>query len=220
MKKPGLVMSAVERMILAYPRRRMRRQSGRNLRATMQALDECIKTRSKLARYDVPDVLRMFDASQFCLMFQADLAVLIRDTTCRPNWWESRLYGRLLAMTMFECVDDIPTVLGKDFRTSLESLGVHPSSRQGLSAVTKGLSMFRKSHESFLSRIRTISAAHRDHDAALQTTVIESLDITSLTQMAAELTDLLTAFVLAMNKVLGEVSVISDIVRSFSNKSL
>jgi hypothetical protein len=218
MKGPPLLLRVIERFILALPRRRMRRASAQKLRATLGALKECAATRTKLAKYDMPHVLRLYDASQFCLMYTADLTVLTRDMTCRANWWESKLYGRLLAMTMLECVEDIPTVLGREFRDSLAATVADDIHRQRISKFSKSLSDFRKRHENELRHIRTVTAAHRDHDAILQVAVIENLDTRELMRMAGELNDLSGAFAQAMTQVLLQMNVIKEILKSFSKK--
>jgi hypothetical protein len=218
MKKPGLFVRAIERVILARPRREMRRKAGKKIRAGLGALEKCIETRKKLAHYNVPEALRLYDSAQFCLMYDADLTVLSRDMTCTTNWWETRLYGRLLAMTMLECVEDIPAVLGKNFRESVAALVSDAAHLRRLSEITKSLSDFRRRHEKNLRQVRTIAAAHRDHNAALQISVIENLDIRKLMRMAGELNDLLGAFVRAMTEILLQMNVVGEILKSFSKK--
>jgi len=196
----------------------MRKKAGKKIRAGVDALGKCIETRKKLAQYSVPEVLCLYDAAQFCLMYDVDLTVLSRDMTCARNWWETRLYGRLLAMTMLECVEDLPAVLGKRFRASVVGIVPNAPHLQRLSDITKRLSEFRKCHEKDLRHVRTIAAAHRDHDPALQVSVIETLDIPKLMRMAGELNDLLGAFVREMTQVLLRMNVTREVLKSFSKK--
>ena len=218
MKRPGLLMRAIERVILARPRWGMRRNSSRKLQAALGAIEQCANTRAKLAQYNMPDVLRLFDASLFCLMYDADLTVLSRDMTCRTDWWESRLYGRLLAMTMLECVEDIPAVLGKSFRESLAAVVSAQVHLKRVSEISKNLSDFRKQHEKELRQIRQVAAAHRDHNAKLLATLIEGLDIRGLMRLAGQLNDMLCAFACAMTQVLLEMNVVKEILKSFSKR--
>jgi hypothetical protein len=220
MKNPGLVLRVTERVILALPRRGMRKNAGRKIRAAVEALDECIQTREKLAHYNVPDVVRLYDAAQFCVMYEADLTVLSRDMTCTTDWWETRLYGRLLAMTMLECAEDVPAVLGRDFRASLAAVVPEAPHLRRISDITKSLSEFRKRHEKKLRHVRTLVAAHRDHNPTLQFSVIETLDIGRLIGMAGELNDLLAAFIRAMTNALLEMNVVHEILRGLARKRL
>src|SRR5438046_7034134 len=100
MPNQSVVHQLLERAILALPRRRFRKATKRKLAAAAYALREVVKTRKKLEKYRISDVLCLYDAAQFCIMFDADLSVLARDMCCTSDWWQSRLYGRLLAMTM------------------------------------------------------------------------------------------------------------------------
>ena len=42
-------------------------------------MTEVNNTRKKLEKYGMSDVLCLYDAAQFCIMFDADLTVLARD---------------------------------------------------------------------------------------------------------------------------------------------
>lgn len=103
MPKSNRAHQLMEKAILALPRRRLRDTTKKKLAASVYALERISETRKKLDKYGVANVLCVYDAAQFCLMFDADLTVLTRDLSCSSDWWESRLYGRLLAMTMIEC---------------------------------------------------------------------------------------------------------------------
>src|SRR5438552_13658312 len=126
MQRPSRTHELMEKAILALPRRRFRQAAKKKLAAAAYAMTEVNNTRKKLEKYRISDVLCLYDAAQFCIMFDADLSVLARDMCCTSDWWQSRLYGRLLAMTMLECVEDIPAVLGKRFREALRTLVSDP----------------------------------------------------------------------------------------------
>lgn len=219
MSRQGPLLHLIESAILAAPRRRLRKASRKKLDAAVRALEQVRATRTKLAKYDMPDVLELYDVSQFCIMYAADLTVLTRDMACRRDWWENHLYARLLAMTMLECVEDLPAVLGKKFRKSLASVVPDDGHRQRLSKITKRLSDFRKRHESQLRDIRRVAAAHRDHDPNLLISLIEKLDIQELITMAGELQDLQTEFAQAMTDVFLGINAVREVLKCFSRPS-
>lgn len=183
------------------------------LRATMRALEQIRQTRTTLVEHDLRDLLILYDASQFCVMYAADLTILTRDMMCKSEWWESRLYARLLAMTMLECAEDLPTVLGHKFRKSLEAVA-RDEHRQRLSGITRQLSGFRKRHESELKNIRHIAAAHRDHDPNRLMGVIDALDTSRLLAMGRELHDLETQFSLAMADVFFGINPVREVLKN------
>ena len=167
----------------------------------------------------MPDVLELYDVSQFCIMYAADLTILIRDMACSRDWWEERLYARLLAMTMLECAEDLPAVLGKKFRESLVAVVPGDPHRQRLSKISKHLSNFRKRHERELRDIRKIAAAHRDHDPRVLMLLIEQLDTRKLTATADELQDLQTEFARAMTDVFLGINAVREVLKSFSRRN-
>ena len=185
----------------------------------MTALQQIRETRNKLAKYNMPDVLQLYDASQFCIAYAADLTVLTRDMACAGDWWEERLYARLLAMTMLECVEDLPFVLGKKFRNSLATVVPNNEHKQRLSKITSDLSAFKNRHERELRHIRQIAAAHRDHDPNVLISLIEQLDTKKLMKMAGALHDLQTEFSRAMTKVFLNINTVKEVLKAFSSKA-
>jgi hypothetical protein len=214
--RPGRLRHFIESAILAAPRHRLRKASRKKLNAAVRALEQVRETRAKLTKYNMPDVLELYDVSQFCIMYAADLTVLTRDMACHQDWWESRLYARLLAMTMLECAEDLPAVLGKKFRDSLAVVVPDDRHRERLSKITSDLSDFRKRHERELRDIRRIAAAHRDHNPSLVISLIEQLDTQALLSMAGELQELQTEFSLAMTEVFLGINAVREVLKHFS----
>ena len=218
MKDYGPILKAVETVILALPRHKLRSKSNKKLKALNSAILTCLDTKAKLAKHSVPEIVCLFDASLFCLLFDADLTVLCRDMSCRSNWWESRLYARLLAMTMLECVEDVPQVLGKSFRNALNKLAPQSQHLTALCTVSKTLSDFRKNHEGRLRPIRQIMAAHRDHDPNLIVSSVTNLDLGALIKLAGDLNDALSKFSEIMSNVISDLDVFKEIFRSMAKK--
>ena len=216
MNKQRPISRSIERAILALPRLRMRRASRRKLSAALTALDQVSTAATKVAKHGTAEALHLYEVSKFFIVYVADLTVLTRDMACHPDWWASRLYARLLAMTMLEFVEDVPQVLGKRFRESLKAVAPADVHSKRVSGITKQLSDFRKKHETLLRQIRRISAAHRDHDANLLLSVIEEININSLVKMATELQDLQTDFSGAMADVFQSIDVVREVMKRFS----
>jgi hypothetical protein len=214
-QKPNAIQQLFEKAFLALPRRRLRRAAKEKLAAAASAMVAVNDTRKKLQKYRMADVLCLYDAGLFCIMFDADLTVLARDMSCTSDWWQSRLYGRLLAMTLVECVEDIPTVLGKKFRESLRAVIADDSRRQRISAITKGLSEFGRRNDAELRYVRRAVAAHRDHNVNLQVEVIDKLDLKKLTSLASELNDLLGALSRTMADIFMNIDIVRETLKSF-----
>ena len=208
----------MESAILTLPRRRFRYATKKKLAAAAYALKEVANTRKKLEKYSVSDVLCLYDAAQFCIMFDADMTILVRDMCCTSDWWQSRLYGRLLAMTMVECVEDIPAVLGKRFRESMRLVVSGDLQRERIIAISKSLSEFRKRNEAELRNVRRTAAAHRDHNVNVQFDVIDKLDLKKLNALSGELNDLLGGLSRAMADAFVNVNIVREMLKSFAKK--
>src|SRR5438874_7120926 len=218
MQRTNRIHELMEKAILALPRHRCRRATKKKLAAAAYAMTEVNNTRKKLEKYRVSDVLCLYDAAQFCIMFDADLTVLARDMCCTSDWWQSRLYGRLLAMTIVECVEDIPAVFGKQFRKSLQSVVPDDTQRQRISASCKSLSEFRQRNDAELRYVRHAAAAHRDHNVNVQLEVIDKLDLNKLTTLASELNDLLGGLSRAMADIFMNINIVRETLKSFAKQ--
>jgi len=219
MDRPSRLFHFIESAILAAPRHKLRMASRKKLGAAVTALHQVRETRIKLAKYNMPDVLQLYDASQFCIAYAADLTVLTRDMACARDWWEERLYARLLALTMLECVEDLPVILGKKFRNSLAAVVPNNEYKQRLSKISSNLSAFKNRHDRELRHIRQIAAAHRDHDPNVLISLIEQLDMKKLMKMAGALHDLQTEFARAMTKVFLNINAVKEVLKAFSSKA-
>jgi nitrate reductase NapAB chaperone NapD len=207
--------SLIESALLAIPIGRLGRASRLKLEATLVALEQMRNGRSKAAKHNVTQVLPLYDALEFCLIYIADLTVLTRDMACRRGWWETRLYARLLAITMLECTEDLPDVLGKKFRDALAAVVIEKEPKERISTVSRALSNFRKTHERALRSIRQIAAAHRDHNPSAVAAVIQSIDVPALLQTASDLQDLHNDFVIAMTTVFSHVNPVREFMKTF-----
>jgi len=212
------VLTWIEGAILALPKREFRKKSKRKVHVVTNALRTCSDNCRKIERLEMhgvrlPEILKLYEASQFCLMYEADLTILICDAVCRSERWESHPYGRLLAMTMLECVEDIPQVLGKEFRNALFTLDSDAAKKARLNNFVSQLANFRKTHEHDLRYIRTIAAAHRDHDVRRQLEVIDTIDIRRLMDLSKELVSILVLFTELMTDVLVELNVWKQVLK-------
>jgi len=77
-------------------------------------------------------------------------------------------------MLLYEAAEDLPQLLGRDFRASVDSLGATDHHRQRLNEASAGLNQFWRDRREFLGKIRKALAAHREHDSLLY---LEKVDL-------------------------------------------
>ncbi len=116
-----------------------------------------------------------------------DLSVLMLEFLRDSDDWKRRLMIRFMALVLYETVDDLPTVFGKDFRASISALNLDGRLHSSFNTELKKVSAFKTSHGSDLKEIRTICAAHRDHDAILLQETIENLDLFKVVETGVQL---------------------------------
>jgi len=170
------------------------------------ALESISATRQKAEKIQFEHVVRLYNASQFCLICELDLSILVFDLSMADTQWRKKLYARLLAMTLVECVEDITQLLGKEFRLSLDKAIAKNDYKQKLNPIVKALIEFKKKHECDLRDIRNIAAAHRDQDAARQLSAINKINPKTLQNLSLEFVELLLPFNKMMTEVMNDMT--------------
>ncbi len=127
--------------------------------------------------------------------------------------WPQNLNARLLAMTMLECVDDLPQLCGREFRQAVADLTFADDLRGKLDIILKEMNKFRSRNQSSLNDIRNNVAAHRDHDLDNFFNGLKKADPKQLCDLARSLSRLLGDFEAAMLDVLREASQLTKFVR-------
>ena len=136
----------------------------------------------------------LWNAIQYCSIADLDLSILIHQLMVAETDWRRKLYARMLAMTLFECVSDIPAIMAKDFRSGITSRANKNDVWEGVESVRKDLANFGKKHKIILEEIRHIAIAHRDQRADLQLVVIKNIRVTMVWELSMEFKRILEKF--------------------------
>ncbi|HEX3856861.1 MAG TPA: hypothetical protein VHY30_06160 [Verrucomicrobiae bacterium] len=148
-----------------------------------------------------PAYMPLWNAFQYCGIADLDLSILIYQLMGAETDWRRKLNARVLAMTLFECVDDIPAILAKDFQAGIASLANGHSLMEELDSIRKDLAGFGKKHKNILEEIRHIATAHRDQRADLQMVVIKGINVKMVCELSMEFRGILEKFNNLMAKV-------------------
>lgn len=200
------MLKLIEKIILTGPKRKLRLTIERKEEVILGALESISATRQKAEKIQFEHVVRLYNASQFCLICELDLSILVFDLSMADTQWRKKLYARLLAMTLVECVEDITQLLGKEFRLSLDKAIAKNDYKQKLNPIVKALIEFKKKHECDLRDIRNIAAAHRDQDAARQLSAINKINPKTLQNLSLEFVELLLPFNKMMTEVMNDMT--------------
>jgi hypothetical protein len=200
------VLKLIEKIILTGPKRKLRLVMERKEKVILGILESISATRQKAEKIQFEHVVRLCNASQFCLICELDLSILIFDLSMADTQWRKKLYARLLAMTLVECVEDITQLFGKEFRQSLDKAITKNDYKLKLNPIVKALIEFKKKHERDLRDIRNIAAAHRDKNAAHQLSTINKIDPKTLQNLSLEFVELLLPFTTMMTEIMNDMS--------------
>lgn len=129
----------------------------------------------------------IWNAALFLNTVSYDLSIGVVELVYERDVWKRRLIARSLALLLFEIGEDIPAVFGKNFREASTALGVSDNQLNAVSAETKKVSAFWNENRTLLKEIRTIAAAHRDHDAIALHKSIDSMDLFGLLGLGIKL---------------------------------
>jgi hypothetical protein len=181
-------------LVQAFPSRAKHRWRFRNWAGIRDGLIEVLTTRLKEARaMNLGDHIVVYNAALFGVFVQQDLYSYARGLLFAGSGWDQTFFARGMAVAIYEAADDIPQILGKQYRESLHALLRSSNLMVELSAITRKFSQFRKEHGKFLEEVRQVIGAHRDHDALRQSEMLERLDVPKLNDLSAEFQETLLA---------------------------
>lgn len=135
----------------------------------------------------------LVNASQYVTLFNYDLRQLLYDIKRAGDTWGGRLYARLLALTLYECTEDITALLGRPLREAVSELG-GPAAMDTLKALHKRAAGFFNENRPLLQTIRLQVIGHREQDAAIQVSQLEALDLKHIEDLGYEMLKWLNDF--------------------------
>ncbi len=198
------------RSIMWWKLRRMRKQERKRLPgrekfiAVVQQRHKDAKDRG-LVHYEC-----VYNVTLYVAVLDYDIAIISRYYSAAYRTWEKKFAARQLAVLLYEASEDLPQLLGKDFRTTLRELPLWNEAVDELNAISSQLHAFDQANHTLLKQLRLFVGAHRDRDAGKQMEVIENIDPFAIYNVAADLyisLNLLIAFLFKVVNVLGRTDV-------------
>lgn len=107
----------------------------------------------------------------YLLLLDQDIAYFTDDLVCAIGDRRRAFLAKQEAILLYEAAEDVPQLLGREFRDAVKALGASAEEIARLNSVSSDLNQFWHGHREFLGRIRNVLAAHRDHDALRYTDV-------------------------------------------------
>ena len=127
----------------------------------------------------------------YLLLLDQDIAYFTDDLVCAIGDRRRAFLAKHEAVLLYEAAEDLPQMLGREFRDAVKSLGAGTEQLSRFNAVSSDLSRFWREHQEFLGTIRNAVVAHREHDALRYMDALEQLKPLEVMARAAELSQLL-----------------------------
>ena len=187
--------NGIEWIVFLPVRVRHRRRSRAKYKARIAALWTVRHTLDGAARLNAGNAKTVFNLGMYALLLDQDIAYFTDDLVCAIGDRRRAFLAKHEAILLYEAGEDLPQLLGREFRSAAKALGASPEQLSRLNVVSSDLNSFWQGHREFLGVIRNALAAHRDHDTLRYVDALEGLKPLEVMARAAELSQLLERLV-------------------------
>jgi hypothetical protein len=218
MKASERLKNAIETVVLFRKRLRSRRKARKRMKVRIQALASARKTLEQATAMGARNVQTVFNVALYLLQLDQDLAYFTGDMVQAVGDRRRAFVAKHEAVLLYEAAEDVPQLLGKQFRSALAALSVPQAQVQLINAISSDLNRFWREHREFLGALRNVLAAHREHDALAYARALDAIEPLEVMHRAADLSQLLELLVqqlIAVSRVTSSPgAILTDIVRS------
>jgi hypothetical protein len=211
-------------LIFWWPMRvRTRVRSRAKYKARAQALTTTRSTLAGFTKLNAESHQMLFNFVLYLILLDQDLADFTDNIVCAIGERRRTFFAKQEAVLLYEAAEDLPQLLGRDFRNALKALHISVEHQQNLNAVSSDLNKFWQTNREFLGNIRNALAAHREHDALRYLESLEQVKPLEVMQCAADLSGhlgRLTSVVMQIGRATnaGPAGILSDIIDSSKRK--
>lgn len=208
----------IEWVVLLPVRIRHRKMARKRRLVRQSALATTHRTLHNAKGLNAKGIQTVFNVALYLLQLDDDLAYFSDDFVTAIGERRRRFIAKYAAILLYEAAEDLPQLLGKEFRLALAGLGANHELTKRINGASSGLRRFWEQHRPFLSHIRNAVAAHREHDALAYTNTLDALKPFEVMEAAADfsalLETLLSALTEAARLTVGIPAVIADMRRA------
>jgi hypothetical protein len=160
----------------------------------------------------------IYNLGLYALLLDQDIAFFTDDLVTAIGEQRRQFVAKHEALLLYEAAEDLPQLLGRDFRDAVSQLGASSEQMSRVNAVSSELNGFWLAKREFLGTIRNALAAHRDHDALQYSETLETLKPLEVMAAAAELSQRLEDLVAVITDLVwltgGAATVLKDMAAS------
>lgn len=154
-------------------------------------------------------VSAIWNISGYVNLISYDLKIIGRDLTFAEKDWQKKLYARQAYLLIYESMNDILQLLGKNLRVAISNFADFEIYKLKIQVITSRLNTFKSNYETIIKTVRHTAIGHRDKDMLIQLKSIESIvwynSIQIVTEFDSILNDLGSVCQELMNRSLDEI---------------
>lgn len=149
------------------------------------------------------DKNRLFwNTARYVNIVSLDLKILSKHQAFSESEWEKRLFARQISLLIYEALDDILFLLGKEFKIIANEYKDDNSFLKLLNEVRNKLNLFKSVHYEKIKAHRNNSIAHRDKDTGEQLKHIYSISWLDSVNMSSEFDRILNELGMFLEKIM------------------
>ena len=146
-------------------------------------------------KMNLPHYRNIYNVGLYVLVLEHDMTVLKHDALFSVWEWRKKYIARQFAVLLYEASNDLPALLGKNFRDSLKTLPLTDDELANFNTIAKYINQFKKNNRVTLNELRNFAGAHRDNDAGKQLDVIEKVNLLAMIELAGDLYESIRALI-------------------------
>tara|TARA_Y100001963_G_C6689408_1_gene403879 strand:+ start:119 stop:742 length:624 start_codon:yes stop_codon:yes gene_type:complete len=167
---------------------------------------ESIKnTWSKLNKLQIYNYDELYNTCLYSSIVYNDISVLYDFYINTNNHYHANLYGRLLSMTIYEYLQDINKLLGKNLRQELEKNNLIEFVNE-LKIINKEYASIKNENQKFLKNIRVNSAAHKSKDSKYLVEIISENHSKELNKLALRTSEITNKLIQLTSKIISKIT--------------
>ena len=139
---------------------------------------------------------RILNVGLYLLLMDRDFSILQVEMVSSFDPWHLKYTARQIGVLVYESCDDLTSLLGKDFRHSLETVEITEADLQEFNNICKRLNQFRKdNHRLLYDQIRNVVGAHRTQDSLEFLNVVEAIDPLEVFRLGGDFFDIVRSLI-------------------------
>lgn len=198
---PEGVRNVIERVVFLPVRLGHWARTRQKNKVRALAREAVRNTLERATHLNLSNVKTVFNVGFYVLLLDQDIADFTDNLMYATGDRRRAFIAKHEALLLYEAAEDLPQLLGAQFRVAAKAIGASDDQIARLNSVSSGLNRFWKEHREFLGTIRNALAAHREHDSLRYAESLDQLKPLEVMERAAELSVHLNGLVQVLTEV-------------------